>query len=322
MPVLTVAEGPTLDRIYDETWTIWSDGLARAEYERFNRAQMLTPWGKTHLTRMAWVDGDELLASAKRYRLTLSLAGEAVPCLGIGAVFTPPSMRGRRHAAALIEAMIEEAAREGARYAFLYSEIDPVYYGRLGFEPIPLTETYLALKPQPRAGAPAVLLRAGDDRDLADIASMHQARAAGYALAQWRSPEYAGHALAKQRLLAALSPAGARRVEFFIVEEGASAVAYVVISQGPAGPVLEEWGDRDPSGARLGAILQVLAARTPAETPAPVRTWLPEEFLPPQLERVDEHQPREVAMVRAIASGGPSIIDLARDAFFLRGDSF
>ena len=61
------------------------------------------------------------------------------------------------------------------------------------------------------------------------------------------------------RMLAAFSPPGMRQLEFFIAEEGASAVAYVVISRGPEGPVIEEWGDRDPAGARFGAMLQVLA---------------------------------------------------------------
>lgn len=322
MPTLIAAGGALLERIYDDTWPIWNDGLSRADYERFNRAQMMTDWGAANLARVAWVEGEELLASAKRYRVTLGFGGSEVPCLGIGAVFTPPQSRGRGHAAALIEAMVEEAAREGIRYALLFSEIDPAYYARLGFEPISITETHLGLKPQPREGAPAILVRGGDDRDLADIAAMHQARAAGYALAQHRSPAYARHAITKQRMLAALSPSGTRQLEFFIAEEGASAVAYVVISRGPGGPVLEEWGDRDPTGARLGAILQVLAARTPTERASPVRTWLPDDFLPPQLERLDERPPREVGMLRAIAPGGPPVSELARDAFFLKGDAF
>ena len=43
-----------------------------------------------------------------------------------------------------------------------------------------------------------------------------------------------------------------------MAEEGASAVAYVVLSQNQYGWTLEEAGDRDPAGARLGAMLQVL----------------------------------------------------------------
>jgi len=322
MPTLVRAEGALLDRIYDDTWPIWGDGLTRSAYARFNDAQMRTDWGAASLQRVAWVEDGVLLASAKRYALTLSLSGEQVHCLGIGAVFTPPPLRGRGLAAAMIEAMVEAAADEGAEYALLYSEIGAGYYERLGFEALPLAETLVTLKAQPRAGAPAVLVRAGDERDFGDIAVLHERRASGFLLAQYRSPEYARHTIAKQRMLAALSQPGLRHVDFFIVEEGASAVAYVAITHGLGGRVLQEWGDRDPTGARVGAMLQVLAARTPAEKDEPLRTWLPDEFLPPQLEWMGTATPREVPMLRRLAPHRPSPSELAADMFLLKGDAF
>lgn len=322
MPNVTSATGPVLQQIYDDTFSIWSDGLTRPDYERFNRAQMMTPWGTRNLERVAWMDGETLLASAKRYRLSLSFEGSEVPCLGIGAVFTPPALRGRGHAAALIEALSAEAAREGTEYVFLYSEIDPEYYARQGFETIPITESTIGLKTQPRAGAPAVLVRAGDERDIQNIAEMHQVRAAKYAFAQHRSPDYVRHALAKRRMLAAFSPPGVRQLEFFIAEEAASAVAYVVISRGPEGDVLEEWGDRDPTGARAGAMLQVMAARTPAETVAPLRTWMPRDFLPPQIERLDERAPHETAMIRSSTPGKRIAAPAADGVFLFKTDAF
>ena len=322
MPIVTVASGAALQLILDETFPLWGDGLSRVDYERFNRAQMMTPWGGSHLERVAWMDGDEVLASAKRYTLELGFGGSPVPCLGIGAVFTPSRHRGRGHAGALIEALIEEAAGQGMQYALLFSEIGPDYYARLGFEPITITESTIGLKPQPREGAPAVLVRGGDDRDIADIAAMHLKRAETYALALNRCHEYARHAIAKRRMLAAFSPPGVRQLEFFIAEEGASAVAYVVISRGPEGAVIEEWGDRDPAGARFGAMLQVLAARTPAEKAAPLRTWLPEEFLPVQLEKLDERPAREIGMVRAISPDAPPLFRPLDDVLFLKGDAF
>lgn len=320
MPIVTVATGPALQQILDDTFPLWGDGLSRADYERYNRAQMLTPWGADNLERVAWMDGDEVLASAKRYRLELAIAGAAVPCLGIGAVFTSPRHRGRGHAPALIEALIEDATRDAIPYALLFSEIGAGYYARLGFEPLAIAESTIGLRPQRREGAPAVLVRGGDDRDIADIALMHQKRAETYALALHRPVDFARHAITKRRMFAAFSPPGVRQLEFFISEEGASAVAYVVISRGPEGPVLEEWGDRDPSGARLGAMLQVLAARTPAETAAPLRTWLPDEFLPVQLEKLDERAPREIGMIRAILPDAPPT--LRDDVLFLKGDAF
>lgn len=320
MPTLTPATDAILRQIYDETWPIWSDGLSRQNYERYNRAQMSTPWGAAHLGRVALVEGDRLLASAKKYDLTLRLDGSDVRTVGIGAVFTPADARRRGHAAAIIDMMIEQAAGEGAGAALLFSEIDPAFYARLGFEPIPITEATLALRGQRREGAPAVLMRGGDDRDIDNIAAMHAARAARYACTLRRDPDYIRYAISKRRLLAAFGAPGVREVEYFITEEGGNAVSYVVITRGPEGHVLEEWGDRDPGGARVGAMLQVLAARTPAEEAVRLRTWLPHDFAPPQLERINERPPAGPAMLRGIGRDTPRIAPAG--VFYLTADAF
>jgi len=320
MPLQLAVTGPILDQIYDLTWAIWSDGLTRADYERYNRAQMGTAWGAAHLDRVALVEDGRLLASAKRYRLTMSLGGADVPTIGIGAVFTPPGLRGRGYAAALVELIIEKAGEEGCGLALLFSEIDPVFYARLGFERVPIVEAELTLGVQRREGAPAVLMRGGDDHDIDEIASMHEARAARYAFALRRPPDYVRYAISKRRLLAAFGKPGVRHVEYFVTEEGGRAVSYIVVTRGPEGHVLEEWGDRDPSGARVGAMLQVLAARAPAEDAVPLTTWLPHDFAPPQLARTAERAPAVHAMVRGIGRATPRLAP--EDVFYLRADSF
>src|SRR5436190_24256401 len=100
---LVRAAGALHERILDETYPLWHDGLSRSGYETYNEAQMRTPWGARHLDRMSLVDGERWLASAKRYGLELVVDGRVVPTLGIGAVFTPPAERRRGHARALIE---------------------------------------------------------------------------------------------------------------------------------------------------------------------------------------------------------------------------
>jgi hypothetical protein len=44
---------------------------------------------------------------------------------------------------------------------------------------------------------------------------------------------------------------------------------------------IEECGDRHPSGARVGAILQALIAREPVERRPTIRAWLPSRLRPP-----------------------------------------
>ena len=124
-------------------------------------------------------------------------------------------------------------------------------------------------------------------------------RTRGFALR--RDAPLIHYALAKKRLFAGLSARGSRQLEFFVAEEGASAVAYVVLSQNEHGWTLEEAGDRDPAGARLGAMLQVLLAREPSQRDPVIRAWWPRAFpVPPQLTLSNRSDPKDVFMVRPL----------------------
>ena len=323
MPNLVDAEGPILDRILDDTYNIWHDGLTRPAYGRFYAAQLATPWGRAHLRRLALVEGDEVLASAKLYAFDAVLDGRPIKVAGIGAVFTPPASRGRGAARDLMERLLERAAADGADLALLFSEIGPDYYARLGFEAIATTDQQLRVTESTRYGAPATMVRGGDDRDLADIVSMDRARAEPYRFHLNRDRDLVHFAIARKRLLAGLGPSGVRALHFFIAEEGASAAAYVVISVRRNEWTLEEAGDRDPSGARVGAILQVLIARDPAETRPAIKAWLPAGFLPPQVTVIGEQPSGEVMMARALTPAAESVRALrAEDVLYWRGDAF
>src|SRR5258708_6816437 len=95
MTNLVETEGSILDRVLDDTYDLWNDGLSRHAYGRFYTAQTATAWGRTHLRRLALMNGDEILASAKLYQLDAILDGVALKVAGIGAVFTTPVARGR-----------------------------------------------------------------------------------------------------------------------------------------------------------------------------------------------------------------------------------
>src|SRR3954469_22142381 len=95
MTKLVAAEGATLERILDDTYAIWSDGLSRHAYGRLYAAQVATPWGREHLNRFALVDGGEVRASAKVDRFAATLNGRPIQVAGIGAVFTSPASRRR-----------------------------------------------------------------------------------------------------------------------------------------------------------------------------------------------------------------------------------
>ena len=174
-----------------------------------------------------------------------------------------------------------------------------------------------------RRGAPATLVRGGEDRDLDAVVEMGRARAAAYPFHLDRNRELVHYAIAKKRLLAGLSPPGRRAVQFFVAEEGATAVAYVVITASEGGWIIEEAADRDPSGARVGAILQALIARDPAEQRATIRAWLPRDFCPPQVRIVGRASSGDVMMVRPLSDAAASAARLREeDVLYWHADVF
>jgi len=99
----------------------------------------------------------------------------------------------------------------------------------------------------------------------------------------------------------------------------------VVISVHRGEWTIEEAGDRDPGGARLGAILQALIAREPAEVRPAISVWLPAGFVPPQLTIVDESPAKEVMMIRPLSDRGREAAAsplTAADVFYWHGDAF
>lgn len=111
------------------------------------------------------------------------------------------------------------------------------------------------------------LIRGGEERDLAAIVAMGRIRADPFRFHLDRDVDFVQYAITKKRLLAGLGTAGARQLHFFIAEGGISAAADVVVSIVGGAWTIEECGDRDSSGARVGAILQALIAREPVERP-------------------------------------------------------
>ncbi len=303
MPELQRADGPQVERIITDTYPIWNEGLGLDGYRRWNDLQTRTVWGRDHLFRVALVERGEILASAKWHDLDTSLNGEPLRVLGIGAVFTPESQRGRGRARELVTRMMERAEEEGYKAALLFSEIGAPYYERMGFTVIP-RETLTLDVHFPREGPPATLVRAGEDLDLKYLAEFHHVPVFGLL----RTPDLIKSNVVKRRVRAASSPIGARVVEFFVSEEGHRPVAYVLLSRGPSGNLgdgpevmwLEACADRDPSGARVGAMLQVLRARTLGEAWPPFCSWLPVGWLPQQLKIIDRAPADDLMMIRPL----------------------
>jgi GNAT superfamily N-acetyltransferase len=321
---LVVAEGPVLEDIIDATYPIWNEGLTRDGYARWNASQVKTAWGKDHLCRFALLDDrSRWVATAKRYLWPMRLDdADGIMC-GLGAVFTRPDERGHGYGGLIVNQLVERARDEGATVAGLFSEIGDRYYRRLGFVTVPMDEVDIEV--ERKGGAPAMLVRSGEQRDLPALAAMHATRVEGVRFALRRDPPLIEYGLSKKRLLAGFGqgagPRAARQTEFFVAEEGSSAAAYVILTVSAGGWTLEEAGDRDPAGARLGAILQVLLAREPSRPSPLIRAWWPSAMpVPPQIRLTNRVPARDIFMLRPLTNAG--IPTRAEDLFYWRSDYF
>jgi GNAT superfamily N-acetyltransferase len=318
---LVPATGQHLEQILRESYPIWGEGLNYGAYASYWEAQQRTAWGAAHLDRVALVEQGTVTTSAKRYDLSARIEGRIRRVLGIGAVFTSPQRRGRGGARRLLHALLEWAEAEGYEYAMLFSEIDPRLYEGFDFVPVPLFESQITVTR--RDGAPAVLVRAGDDRDLAAIVEMNAVRSANARLSLDRGEDWIRFGIAKRRLLSGLGPPGLRQVEFLVTEEGHQAVAYLVCTVHEDRWFIEDAGDRDPAGARLGAMLQVMLARTPHLPQPPIHAWWPPSLRPPQLTVTAESPTSEVLMIRPLLNRTLPLPPLAADeVIYWRGDFF
>ena len=321
MAIVIPAEGAILERALETAHSIAPDGLSREAYAKFDAAQLKTAWGRLHQRRFALVDGADLLASATQYDLAAVLDQRPVRVCGIGSIFSKPPHHHGGHARDLVNRLLGEAARDGAAMALLFSDMSHDHQ-IAGFEVVSMTEAELRVTESSRRGAPMTLIRGGEERDLAAIVAMGQVRATPFRFHLDRDVDFVQYAVTKKRLLAGLGPARARQLHFFIAEEGITAAAYVVISVVGDTWTIEECGDRDPSGARVGAILQALIAREPVERRPTIRGRLPPGFVPPQVTIVSEMPSTHVMMVQALGPTGVQRGFSADDVLYWLADVF
>ena len=319
LPTVVPADKAILERIVETTPPFDAD-LSREALAKYQAAQAKTAWALDHRHPVALVQGSNVLASAVRYDLAGILDGQPVTICGIGAGFNGGHHDGD-HRGALVEQLLEGAARDGADLALLMTSVNAAAIAD-GFEAVPIRDVELTVTESSRRGAPMTLVRAGEDRDLDAIAAMGRIRAGQFRFHLDRSVNFIKHAITRQRLLAGFAPAGSRQLEFVIAEEGITAAADLVISVVGKTWTLEECGDRDPSGARVGALLQALIAREPVESRPLIRGWLPPGFRPPQVTIASAAPAPAVLFTRGLTARGQQLRLAIDDVLYWRNDLF
>ncbi len=112
---------------------IWGGGLEEPRFVAFQRRLADAAEAKDRFRLLGLFEGARMLAAMKAYELNGGYAGRALKLLGMGAVFTPPELRRRGHAALMLKLAMAQAAGLGQAAAVLFSDIGAEYYQRLGF---------------------------------------------------------------------------------------------------------------------------------------------------------------------------------------------
>ena len=116
---------------------MWGDGRTFERYAADFAAVANSAYGKRRPFTVGLYDDGALVSSCKNYDREIRWNEISLRATGIGAVFTPPHLRGRGCAAAMLGALLDAERAAGRDIAFLYSDIHPVYYERLGFHTVP-----------------------------------------------------------------------------------------------------------------------------------------------------------------------------------------
>lgn len=161
-----------IDEAARQNQALWGYGRSDADHLAHTAAQLANA-GPERLRYVGLVSDHGLVAASKRYGLLFRADGREARVLGIGAVFTKESERGKGHAPALIRAMTDEARDLGYAAAILYSDIDAAYYARLGFVALPAVDHFTRPSDLPSEGALA--FRPAKEADLDRLIAWHEA---------------------------------------------------------------------------------------------------------------------------------------------------
>jgi GNAT superfamily N-acetyltransferase len=116
---------------------LWAGARTFEEYVAEFHATASSGWGRRRFRTVGLRYDGALVASCKRYERALRCGARTYRAAGIGAVFTPEALRGRGYATALLGALLDAERDGGTDLAYLFSDIHPAFYERLGFVALP-----------------------------------------------------------------------------------------------------------------------------------------------------------------------------------------
>jgi hypothetical protein len=134
---------------------MWAGERNFADYAAEFGALSASGFGRRRFRTLGLSLDGELVTSCKRYQRELRCGERTFRTAGIGAVFTPEAQRGRGYATAFLGALLDAERANGTDFVYLFSDIHPAFYERLGFVQLPSRAIVLRADTLPHARIPA-----------------------------------------------------------------------------------------------------------------------------------------------------------------------
>jgi len=320
---------PTLEQVRTvlaESHALWGAGLSVPDYIGMWEEMADSRWARSWYSWRALVDDhSRVLASLKLYRPALRVGESTGRAAAIGAVFTPRELRRRGHAATLIRAALEQAARRGDMSALLFTDIGTEYYRAFGFAPLPCEDAVGSIAGAAARAPRGVTLRSMtlDDVDL--VSRAQQASCGRRPLAILRDRDHWEFLLLRAAtFFRRLDGSGLER-RFMIAMEGSRPIGYLVAVSGPGEWNLREADAFDGDPATLARVLHAGAAEANALAATTVWGWIPREIWPQLSAWRLRSQPRQRAIPMLLSLNGrelPERLDTVAGAFIPYLDQF
>ena len=141
---------------------IWGGERSFADYAAEFGAVSASGFGRRRFRTLGLALDGDVVTSCKRYQRELRCGPRTFRAAGIGAVFTPEASRGRGYATAFLGALLDAERAGGTDFVYLFSDIHPAFYERLGFVPLPSRAIVLRADTLPHARIAARTLTDGD----------------------------------------------------------------------------------------------------------------------------------------------------------------
>jgi len=174
------------EQVLPETFKLWGDQRPYEQYVADLRDLESTSYGRRHFGFLGVRDESGTVQSCfKRYGREAMWGGKRLRAVGIGAVFTLPAGRRRGLASLMLGAFLDRERAEGTDLAFLFTDIHPAFYERLGFLALPSRSFTVRASSLARG---RVAISAMEESDLAGVRKCYDAGVARRSLALVRTP--------------------------------------------------------------------------------------------------------------------------------------